>query len=52
VNESHYYSIFSPTQNQQLTAKAEKAAKPAKLSLTGHISTAGELVLPAKPWLI
>ncbi|AUD06590.1 hypothetical protein [Spirosoma pollinicola] len=40
--------FFSPTENQQPKAKAEKAAKPAKLLLTGHISTTGKLVLPAK----
>ena len=42
--------FFSPTENQQPTAKAEKAAKPAKakLILTGYISTAGKLVLPTK----
>ena len=40
--------FFSPTENQQPTAKAEKAAQPAKLILTGYISTAGKLVLPAK----
>jgi hypothetical protein len=40
--------FFSPTENQQPKDKAEKAAKPAKLILTGYISTAGKLVLPAK----
>ena len=40
--------FFSSTENQLPTPKAEKAAKPAKLLLTGYISTAGKLVLPAK----
>lgn len=40
--------FFSPTENQQPTTKAEKAVKPAKLILTGYISSAGKLVLPAK----
>jgi hypothetical protein len=40
--------FFSPTENQQPTAKADKVAKPAKVILTGYISSAGKLVLPAK----
>ncbi|UFH57853.1 hypothetical protein [Spirosoma sp. KNUC1025] len=37
-----------PTENQHPAAKAEKATKPAKVILTGYISMAGKLVLPAK----
>ncbi|SOD78666.1 hypothetical protein [Spirosoma fluviale] len=37
--------FFSPTDNQPPKAKAEKTAK---LVLTGYISAAGKLVLPAK----
>ncbi|GAB4039377.1 hypothetical protein [Spirosoma gilvum] len=40
--------FFSPTENQQSTSKLEKASKPANLKLTGYVSTAGKLVLPAK----
>lgn len=40
--------FFSPTENQQPTAKADKVAKPAKVILTGYISSVGKLVLPAK----
>ncbi|MVM34001.1 hypothetical protein GO755_28465 [Spirosoma sp. HMF4905] len=40
--------FFSPTENRQPTAKAEKATKPAKLKLTGYVSTVGKLVLPTK----
>lgn len=40
--------FFSPTENQQPIAKAEKVAKPVKVILTGYISSAGKLVLPAK----
>lgn len=40
--------FFSPTENQQPKDKAEKSSKPVKIILTGYISTAGKLVLPAK----
>ncbi|GAB3048903.1 hypothetical protein [Spirosoma pulveris] len=40
--------FFLPTDNQPPKAKAEKAAKLAKVTLTGYISAAGKLVLPAR----
>ncbi len=40
--------FFSSSENQQPIAKAEKVAKLAKVILTGYISSAGKLVLPAK----
>lgn len=40
--------FFSPTENQQPTSKPGKAPKSDKIILTGYISTAGKLVLPAK----
>ena len=40
--------FFSPTENRQPTAKPEKTSKPAKVKLTGYVSSAGKLVLPAK----
>ncbi|GAB4029029.1 hypothetical protein [Spirosoma koreense] len=40
--------FFSPTENKQPTAKAEKATKPAKVKLSGYVSSAGKLVFPAK----
>ncbi|MFD2937774.1 hypothetical protein [Spirosoma flavum] len=40
--------FFFPNENSQAKPKTEKAAKPAKVVLTGYISSAGKLVLPAK----
>jgi hypothetical protein len=40
--------FFSPNENSQVKPKTEKAAKPANVVLTGYISSAGKLVLPAK----
>lgn len=41
-------NFFSPTENIPTKAKSPKAAKPAKVSLTGYISSTGKLTLPAK----
>lgn len=41
-------NFFSPTENSPTKAKSPKAAKPAKVSLTGYISSKGKLTLPAK----
>lgn len=41
-------NFFSPTENDQPKPKASKSTKPTKLVLTGYISSAGKLVLPAK----
>ena len=38
--------FLSPTENAQPKAKSEQAAKPAKVVLTGYISSVGKLVLP------
>ena len=40
--------FFSPTENAQPKTKSEQAAKPAKVVLTGYISSGGKLVLPTK----
>ena len=41
-------NFFSPAQNRQIKPNIEKAVKPAKVELTGYISSSGKLVLPAK----
>ncbi|WP_460967943.1 hypothetical protein [Spirosoma migulaei] len=40
--------FFSTTDNSQAKPKTGKAAKPAKVVLTGYISSSGKLVFPAK----
>ena len=41
-------NFFSPTQNSPTKTKSPKAAKPAKIALTGYISATGKLTLLAK----
>lgn len=38
--------FFSPAENSQAKQKTEKSVKPAKVVLTGYISSSGKLVLP------
>ena len=40
--------FFSPTENAQPKYKSKKAAKPAKVVLSGYISSSGKLVLPTQ----
>jgi hypothetical protein len=40
--------FFSPTENSQPKSTSKKVAKPAKVVLSGYISSSGKLVLPTQ----